>query len=44
MPVIKVEDIAHVRFAAPDFAAMRGFLEDFGMTVFEYGGSRLPRG
>jgi catechol 2,3-dioxygenase-like lactoylglutathione lyase family enzyme len=38
MPVIKVEDIAHVRFAAPDLLAMRSFLEDFGMTVFEDGG------
>ncbi len=44
MPVIKVEDIAHVRFAAPDFAAMRGFLEDFGMTVFEYGGRLYGKG
>jgi len=35
MPVIKVEDIAHVRFAVPDLSAMRSFLEDFGMTVFE---------
>ena len=27
MPVIKVDDIAHVRFAAPDLAAMRAFLQ-----------------
>ena len=40
MPIIKVEDIAHVRFAAPDLATMRSFLEDFGMTVFAEG-SRL---
>lgn len=44
MPVIKVEDIAHVRFAAPDFAAMRSFLEDFGMTVFEHGGRLYGKG
>ncbi|MFM9935360.1 MAG: VOC family protein [Novosphingobium sp.] len=34
MPVIKVEDIAHVRFAAPDLAVMRAFLEDFGLAPF----------
>jgi catechol-2,3-dioxygenase len=44
MPVIKVEDIAHVRFAAPDLAAMRSFLEDFGMTVFESGGRLYGKG
>ncbi|MFY7746246.1 MAG: VOC family protein [Erythrobacter sp.] len=38
MAIIKVEDIAHVRFAAPDLALMRGFLEDFGLTCFEEGG------
>ena len=38
MSVIKIEDIAHVRFAAPDHAAMRAFLEDFGMACFEQGG------
>ena len=38
MPVIKVEDIAHVRFAAPDLAMMRGFLEDFGLTCSEHRG------
>ena len=38
MPVIKVEDIAHVRFAAPDLATMRAFLEDFGLNPFEQGG------
>ncbi|WP_291207949.1 VOC family protein [Hyphomonas sp.] len=35
MPVIKIEDIAHVRFSAPDLGAMRSFLEDFGMICFE---------
>lgn len=38
MVIIKVEDIAHVRFAAPDLAVMRGFLEDFGLVCFEQGG------
>ena len=37
-PVIKIEDIAHVRFAAPDLQVMRSFLEDFGMRCFEEGG------
>lgn len=32
MPAIKVEDISHVRFAAPDLAAMQSFLEDFGFA------------
>lgn len=44
MPVIKVEDIAHVRFAAPDLAAMRAFLEDFGMETFEAGGRLYGKG
>lgn len=35
MSLIRIEDIAHVRYAAPDLAAMRAFLEDFGMAVFE---------
>ncbi len=38
MSIIRIEDIAHVRFAAPDRAAMRSFLEDFGMACFEQGG------
>ncbi len=38
MSIIKFEDIAHVRFAAPDRVAMRSFLEDFGMACFEQGG------
>ena len=37
MPIIKIEDIAHVRFAAPDLDAMRSFLEDFGLSCFEHG-------
>ena len=43
-PVIKVEDIAHVRFAAPDLGAMRGFLEDFGLDCFAEGGRLYGRG
>lgn len=44
MPVIKVEDIAHVRFAAPDLAAMRAFLADFGLNPFEQGGRLYGKG
>lgn len=38
MSVIRIEDIAHVRYAAPDLGAMRSFLDDFGLTCFEHGG------
>lgn len=44
MPIIKVEDIAHVRFAAPDLAQMRAFLDDFGMESFESHGRLYGRG
>lgn len=44
MAVIKVEDIAHVRFAAPDLSLMRGFLEDFGLTCFEDSGKLYGKG
>ncbi|MFN3747356.1 MAG: VOC family protein [Sphingorhabdus sp.] len=44
MPVIKIEDIAHVRFAAPDLGAMKSFLEDFGMHTFEQGGRLYGKG
>ncbi len=44
MSVIKVEDIAHVRFAAPDLAAMRSFLEDFGLRCFERDGRLYGQG
>ncbi len=44
MSVIKVEDIAHVRFAAPDLGQMRAFLEDFGLECFEQGGKLYGRG
>ncbi|MBV8979166.1 MAG: VOC family protein [Alphaproteobacteria bacterium] len=33
MSTIKVEDIAHVRFAAPDLASMETFLREFGLTA-----------
>lgn len=44
MTIIKVEDIAHVRFSAPDLAAMRSFLEDFGLSCFEEGGRLYGKG
>lgn len=44
MPIIKIEDIAHVRFAAPDLPTMRKFLQDFGLTCFEEGGKLYGRG
>jgi catechol 2,3-dioxygenase-like lactoylglutathione lyase family enzyme len=44
VPVIKVEDIAHVRFAAPDLATMRAFLDDFGLNPFERGGRLYGKG
>lgn len=44
MSVIKVDDIAHVRFTAPDLAVMRDFLEDFGMSCFEDGGRLYGKG
>ena len=44
MSVIRIEDIAHVRYAAPDLQAMREFLEDFGMQVFEQDGRLYGRG
>jgi catechol 2,3-dioxygenase-like lactoylglutathione lyase family enzyme len=44
MSVICIEDIAHVRYGAPDLAAMRAFLEDFGMTCFEQDGRLYAKG
>ena len=38
MSIIRIEDIAPVRFAAPGREAMRSFLEDFGLTCFEQSG------
>ena len=44
MAIIKIEDIAHVRFAAPDLGAMRSFRDDFGMHTFEAGGRLYGKG
>lgn len=44
MTVIKIEDIAHVRFSAPDLATMRSFLEDFGLNCFEDGARLYGKG
>ena len=44
MPIIKIEDIAHVRFAAPDLATMRAFLEDFGLVCFAHAGRLYGKG
>ena len=44
MSVIRIEDIAHVRYAAPDLGVMRSFLEDFGMSVFEQDGRLYGKG
>nr|WP_321440667.1 VOC family protein [uncultured Hyphomonas sp.] len=42
--VIKIVDIAHVRFAAPDLSEMRAFLEDFGLECAEDNGKLYGRG
>ena len=39
--MIKVEDIAFVRFRAPDLGQMRAFLEDFGLVVVEANDRRI---
>ena len=44
MAIITVEDIAHVRFAAPDLAQMEAFLQDFGLETFELNGRLYGRG
>jgi catechol-2,3-dioxygenase len=44
LSVIRIEDIAHVRFSAPDLGVMRGFLEDFGLKVFDANGRLYGRG
>jgi catechol 2,3-dioxygenase-like lactoylglutathione lyase family enzyme len=41
MSIIKIEDVAFVRFRAPDLAEMRGFLGDFGLAVVEATVQRL---
>jgi catechol 2,3-dioxygenase-like lactoylglutathione lyase family enzyme len=40
MSIIKVEDIAHVRFRAPDLSQMAQFLSDFGLRT-ELGGDGI---
>lgn len=41
MSILKIEDVAHVRFRAPDLGQMRAFVEDFGLTVVEQTDMRL---
>lgn len=41
MSILKIEDVAHVRFRAPDLARMRAFLEDFGLLIVEQTDTRL---
>ena len=44
MSIIRIEDIAHVRFAAPDLETMRAFLIDFGLDPFLANGCLYARG
>lgn len=44
MAIICIEDIAHVRFAAPDLDAMQVFLEDFGLDCSTTNGRLYARG
>lgn len=39
--MIAIEDIAYVRYGAPDLDAMQGFLEDFGLHVAQRSASTL---
>lgn len=41
MSLIKIEDVDHVRFRAPDLGRMRVFVEDFGLVVAEATETRL---
>ena len=41
MSIIRIEDIAFVRFRAPDLDGMRAFLDDFGLVTAEASGARL---
>ena len=41
MSVIRIEDIAHVRFRAPDLSEMQAFLEQFGLQVAQSDDARL---
>ena len=43
MSIIKIRDIEHVRFSAPDLSRMRAFLLDFGMTDAEDAGDGALR-
>lgn len=45
MSIIRIEDIAFVRFTAPDLAEMEGFLVSFGLQPFKgQGGGLYARG
>lgn len=41
MSLIKIEDIAHVRFRAPDLDEMQRYLEQFGLTLADRSETRL---
>lgn len=44
MAIIRIEDIAHVRYAAPDLDVMCAFLADFGLETFVHNGTLYGRG
>lgn len=44
MSIIKIHDIAFVRFSAPDLDAMKTFLIEFGLTPLDYEGALFARG
>ena len=41
MSILKIEDVAYVRFRAPDLGEMRAFVEDFGLVAVEASPTRL---
>jgi len=41
MSIVKAEDVAYVRFAAPDLAVMRAFLTEFGLVEVATSDERL---
>ncbi len=43
-PIIKVEDVAYVRFAAPDLGRMCSFLDEFGLVTSVQNGSLYGAG
>jgi catechol 2,3-dioxygenase-like lactoylglutathione lyase family enzyme len=43
MSIVKAEDVAFVRFFAPDLGSMRSFLEDFGLRCHEESGKLYGR-